>query len=78
MTDTPKDKAGGWLSHDGGPMPVDGKKFVYVCFGDRETDGPFMAEYWVSDDNDRDYWISDPIDPLNDIIAYRIVGTDHD
>ena len=60
---------GDWITHDGGPNPVPGKK-ADVRFPDGTEDFGFSSEYWSG--GDCDWWRHESDNPSQHIIAYRV------
>lgn len=62
-------REGDWITHDGGPNPVPGKK-TDVRFPDGAEDFGFSSEYWSG--GDCDWWRHESDNPCQHIIAYRV------
>lgn len=63
----------GWIEWHGGECPVSRDAGVQVRMRDGATERVQIAAYWCANKFDRDYWVHDPSDLHNDIIAYRVV-----
>jgi hypothetical protein len=62
-----------WVEWAGGECPVARTSLVQVRMRDGATEKVRTAGYWCRTDDDRDYWVHEPLDHNNDIIAYRMV-----
>lgn len=64
-----------WIEWAGGECPVAPTTKVQVRMRDGATEKVENAAYWCAVLLDRDYWVNEPSDHNNDIVAYRIVPT---